>query len=859
MPPAADPSWPFAGRGGELATIAAHLRDDRTTAVVITGDAGSGKTRLAAEALCGAALPPMWWHATPATAALPHAVLSSIVAPDELEDPAVLYRRVAAGVLDAGGVVVVDDGPHLDARSADLLRRLVDAGKARAVVTARAGVPVPGWLDWLWLGEGTRHVELGALDGPAIDDLVGAVLPEIEPDRRRRLVDQLGERTRGNALFLRELLASQRAALDRGDPVDPALATPAPLRRVLEARVADAGTGATELLAALGLFGSLSLDAAEHRFGDEVLGAAERAGLIAVDLAGRATVRPAHPLLAEAATSTMTSVARRRAVAELAGSVLGDPAATGTERLAAVAAQLDHGGAVPGEALAEAARLAFAELDHELAVRLASAALEAGDRFEAWVVLGAAHSGAGRADEAEVALRNALDAATTDDELARAAGRLSVHLVAHGPRIGEAETLLSGVASRLADPDAVAFLAADRAKLASIRGDLAAAAAALPDDGDGVAALNGAIVTAYAQAMAGDVAATHATIERALPLADAHRDVLPWSGELVRFSGVLATLAADGPAAAVAHATAELERTADAAPGTWRYLRGLAASAGGELDRADHDLARAVDELVAHDLIGARPLAIATLAWARAQAGEVAEARRLLDEALELGAADGRVQVQAAVADLWCDAVERGGPPRAAAALGAADAARAGGQQLSAVLVLHDLVRLGAAADALPPLRALAAQMPDAWLAAFARDRAEAEAGGDPVACRRLALDVTERWPTAAAELWGTVHRSRAAAGDEVGAARAAVRALTTAAEVDGPMPWTLRSVVHPLTAREQEVAASVAAGATSRATAEAAGVSVRTVEHQLQSAYRKLGLKGRAELVAWLVPDVPS
>ncbi|MEZ5137462.1 MAG: hypothetical protein R2711_01365 [Acidimicrobiales bacterium] len=567
MPPAADPSWPFAGRGGELATIAAHLRDDRTTAVVITGDAGSGKTRLAAEALRGAALPPMWWHATPATAALPTGAVVDRGA-----------RRAGGpgGALPPGRCWCArrrrrGGGRRRPAPRRPIGRPAPSTRRCRQGPGGRHGGPaclMPGWLDWLWLGEGTRHVELGALDGPAIDDLVVAVLPEIEPDRRRRLVDQLGERTRGNALFLRELLASQRAALDRGDPVDPALATPAPLRRVLEARVADAGTGATELLAALGLFGSLSLDAAEHRFGDEVLEAAERAGLIAVDLAGRATVRPAHPLLAEAATSTMTSVARRRAVAELAGSVLGDPAATGAERLAAVAAQLDHGGAVPGEALVAAARLAFAELDHELAVRLASAALEAGDRFEAWVVLGAAHSGAGRADEAEVALRSALDAATTDDELARAAGRLSVHLVAHGPRIEEAETLLAGVASRLADPDAVAFLTADRAKLASIRGDLSAAAAALAEDADsdGVAALNGAIVTAYAQAMAGDVGATRATIERALPLADAHRDVLPWSGELVRFSGVLATLAADGPAAAVA-ATAELERTAGAAPG----------------------------------------------------------------------------------------------------------------------------------------------------------------------------------------------------------------------------------------------------------------------------------------------------
>ncbi|MEZ5137463.1 MAG: helix-turn-helix transcriptional regulator [Acidimicrobiales bacterium] len=216
------------------------------------------------------------------------------------------------------------------------------------------------------------------------------------------------------------------------------------------------------------------------------------------------------------------------------------------------------------------------------------------------------------------------------------------------------------------------------------------------------------------------------------------------------------------------------------------------------------------------------------------------------------------MQVQAAVADLWCGAVERAGhperPPRSVRPTWPALAASSS-PPCSCCTTWCGWKRRPTPS----PAAGAGRQMPDAWLAAFARDRAEAEAGGDPVACRRLALEVTERWPTAAAELWGAVHRSRTAAGDEVGAARAALRALTTAAEVDGPMPWTLRSVVHPLTAREQEVAASVAAGATSRATAEAAGVSVRTVEHQLQSAYRKLGLKGRAELVAWLVPDVRS
>jgi DNA-binding CsgD family transcriptional regulator len=45
----------------------------------------------------------------------------------------------------------------------------------------------------------------------------------------------------------------------------------------------------------------------------------------------------------------------------------------------------------------------------------------------------------------------------------------------------------------------------------------------------------------------------------------------------------------------------------------------------------------------------------------------------------------------------------------------------------------------------------------------------------------------------------------------------------------------------------------AVASGGSNREVAQAAGVSVRTVEHQLNSAYRKLGLASRRELVAFL------
>ena len=53
----------------------------------------------------------------------------------------------------------------------------------------------------------------------------------------------------------------------------------------------------------------------------------------------------------------------------------------------------------------------------------------------------------------------------------------------------------------------------------------------------------------------------------------------------------------------------------------------------------------------------------------------------------------------------------------------------------------------------------------------------------------------------------------------------------------------------EPLTAREQDVCALVAGGATNREAATALHMSPRTVEHHLRMAYRKLGVRSRTEM----------
>lgn len=865
------------GRADDLDALRATLADPEVSAVVITAPAGAGKTRLAREITRATALPPLWWQATEGAAQVPLGALAGVLDVSSDEAAATAFQRLAHLVIDAGGVVVVDDAPHLDARSADLLARLVASGKATVLATARAGVAVPSWLEWLWLDERTVHHELGPLGTADIGALVADALPDLgawagaeDAVATERVATALERRTGGNALFLRELLGDLRRARAAGRPLDLDADAPPHLLRVLDARLAAAGEGVRAVVEDVAVLGHLPLPVLVARCGVEAVDAAERAGYLEVDAV--AVARPAHPLHAEAVLGAMSTVQRRDRTASVADALLAERSTSPTDRLQAVTALVALDRPVAAAHLVDAARGAFAALDHELAVRLAGAAVASGaaddDAFEARVVLGAAHSGAGRPSDAEAALRGALALARTDEQRARAAGRISVHLVAHGRRFDEAAAVLDEVAATIDDPQARSFLAADQAKLASFRGDLdAVAAAAEPDPDDELAVLNGAIVGAYAQAMAGDVAAARATIDRALPLAAAHRSVLPWSGELVRFSGVLVELLDAGPVAAMAAARAGLaaaESGTGAALGTWRYLHGFALAVAGRAAEADHELALADEELDGHDLIGSRPLAVATRAWAAAQLGDVEAARAHLDRCIDDAAADVRVRTQVAVADLWCDAVELDGTTSRTSvrkAIASAEEAAAGGQVLSAVLVLHELTRLGAVDDALEPLRALAADRPASWLLRFTRASARARATGDALGLERLARDECQRWPVAAAELRAAaaaLHHRAATAGDPsdaAAAARADLLAHRLVASLGERPPWTLRAVASPLTAREAEVVEAVVGGATSRQVADAAGVSVRTVDNQLAAVYRKLGVAGRRGLAELLEP----
>lgn len=64
------------------------------------------------------------------------------------------------------------------------------------------------------------------------------------------------------------------------------------------------------------------------------------------------------------------------------------------------------------------------------------------------------------------------------------------------------------------------------------------------------------------------------------------------------------------------------------------------------------------------------------------------------------------------------------------------------------------------------------------------------------------------------------------------------------------------RAALPALTAREREVAAQAATGATDQRIARALGISPRTVQKHLEQAYRKVGVGSRTELAAVLAAE---
>ncbi|MGW7548992.1 LuxR family transcriptional regulator AbsR2 [Streptomyces sp. NPDC054770] len=295
-----EPLWPFTGREDELELVRRSSVAGRQ-GVVVTGPAGTGKTRLITEAVPGTDCVRV--TGTPETSTLPFAAFAHLLS-DRVSLPGAV--RHLSGVR----LLVVDDAHLLDEASAALVHQLAVHRRTRLVVAAVDTAPVPGAVSRLWTGELLTHLALEPLPYDETDRLLaGSGLDALTVRRLHRVC-------RGDLRLLRDLLGALRESgpLTRvPDTGEWTWRGPLPLTATVRNRIAPLldrrGQEDRETLERLAFAEPLPL----HLDDGLDLAALERLetdGLIRVD--DRGTVRLAHPLHGPALRASAGRLRARR-------------------------------------------------------------------------------------------------------------------------------------------------------------------------------------------------------------------------------------------------------------------------------------------------------------------------------------------------------------------------------------------------------------------------------------------------------------------------------------------------------------------------------------------------------------------
>ncbi|MFF4364131.1 LuxR C-terminal-related transcriptional regulator [Streptomyces sp. NPDC001604] len=282
--------WQFTGREDELELIRRSLTAGRH-GIVVTGPAGSGKTRLVTEAVRGSDRTRA--AGTPETRHLPFAAFAHL-----LPESVSLHRAVQ--LLSGVRLLVVDDAHLLDDASAALVHQLAVHGRTRLIVVAADGGPCPGAISRLWTGELLPRLALESLPREDTEQLLAAgVGGSLEP----LTLNRLHHLCQGDLRLLRELVDAVRehGLLTRllPDIGEWAWRGPVPVTATVRGRTAQLlerpGPAERDTLERLAFAEPLPLHMDDLDL--RVLEILEADGLIRIDDQGdQGTVRLAHPL-----------------------------------------------------------------------------------------------------------------------------------------------------------------------------------------------------------------------------------------------------------------------------------------------------------------------------------------------------------------------------------------------------------------------------------------------------------------------------------------------------------------------------------------------------------------------------------
>ncbi len=395
-------SWPIVGRGEELAFIE-RARTAGASAVVLSGPAGVGKSRLAREVLRRAdeeGLVTRWVQATRSAATVPLGAFAGVI-PDAArsEDPLELLRLSATALRELGGtrplVLGIDDAQLLDDSSAALVLELTLSDAAFVVITLRTGEPAPDAIVSVWKDAGAARLELETLGAEETDALAETIVggPIEESALRWIYATSLG-----NPLYVRELTLGALAGGALTDvhglwrmPAPPSVS--ASLTELIAVRMtglSDAEQRALELLA---LGEPLRVCELISLTGANPVAGVEARGLVNLgDGSPSAPASLAHPLYGETIRAALPAFAARQTRLALADTVAArDDPETG-DSLRVARWLLEAGEPIPASTLLQAAAAANLAGDPQLGVRLALRAVDAGAGLRASLLLARAHT-----------------------------------------------------------------------------------------------------------------------------------------------------------------------------------------------------------------------------------------------------------------------------------------------------------------------------------------------------------------------------------------------------------------------------------------------------------------------------------
>ncbi|MCU1509311.1 MAG: hypothetical protein JWQ12_1576 [Glaciihabitans sp.] len=866
--------WPLVGRHQLLERMLTALRSGTANVVILAGQSGVGKTRLASEA--NALLSGDNWMVVPITASetvasIPLGALAPALAGETLDvdavvhDPVALFDLVRRAVDHMSGgrttVFVIDDLVLLDPLSLAVVTQLIGAGAVRLIATVRSGEPLPDAILSMWTSDTAVRIDVPPLTTEEFE----AVLAEVLGARvAHRSVVELYRAASGNPLYLRELVigavdAGQFTENEgvwqlNGDPIG----TPA-LHDLIRSRLRHLDAADLAIIERLAVCQPLTLDEFGDTHSPDRLIALEAAGLVSVDeIAGRVVLNLAHPQYVAAVRSGLSRLRIIQVLLSQAD-IVSSREMTPQDELRVVTWRLDAGQPSGPAILARAAHLALLAQDQNAVARLAAAAITAGaPAAEMLLLQGEAMWILGHNAEAVALLERAAEEDRAHPTTEALTGLIAASIASsyagemsgnrRGISVLDAVTLRHpGLARSLALARAVLLLNIEEAMLASQELESAMPATDSERAQRGILALS----TALPLAALGRV--EEATTAARAAVAYATSEIRP-AFALRRAQMVLETVLLEAGESAEARALTltslhdGMEHEDELAVRYNELVMGRCYLGLGRLETSIRWFRDVISGAQARGPIAYRDQAKALLVIALAWQGRIDEAAAQVAELSEEFLADNSPGFLAAQ---WVAAVggDQDGATRRLVAR--AQHVEERGHLLMASLLLHAASRLGGAAIASPPLQAIAARTTNRLIHSRAI-HAAAEASGD----RAALIAAGERWEESENLLFAAeCFASAASASRRADLGREAVALQThadgLAAQCEGASTPLLQfsENIEPLTRREREIAALAAQGLTSIQIAEKLYLSPRTVNNHLQAAYGKLGIRGRNEL----------